>query len=229
MACLLDHGSLVAVELRAGLLQFRPGALHLDAGVAVVDLGDDVAGMDGLVVTDRHRCDEARDPRRHRHLVGLQEGVVGGFLVPAHRPPVPARVPPVGDPGKQHRGEDQLLHHSLARRLSRQHDRCRQGRRGNARLRCGCLLGRGRGLRQLVERCRHGLGRGAARQSLVVPPFRRLTRVRSIALRTIKALAVRGDTVHLSIAQLNKTVSFCYDGSSWLTQGISSRHDARPR
>ena len=113
--------------------------------------------------------------------------------------------------GQQHGGEDQRLRPALARRPG--------GRRSRrAPLRGGGLL-RGRGVRGgAVERRRHGVGRGAARHGLV--PLRRPVAARGVPLHGVEGLPIRGDAVHLSLAQLNKTVSFRYDDAEGLTQGL---------
>ena len=64
--------------------------------VAVVELHQQIAGMDRLVVGDRHLGDEARDLRRDHRDVAADIGIVGAFDEAPDRPPVMA-VPGRGD------------------------------------------------------------------------------------------------------------------------------------
>ena len=59
-----------------------------DRVIAVVDLGEDVAGADCDVVLDRNSDDDPRDLRRYHGEVGLHIGIVGRNIEPALRPPI---------------------------------------------------------------------------------------------------------------------------------------------
>ena len=62
--------------------------------VAVVDAGDDVAGLDLGVVLDGNVGDVARDLGRQRRVPGADVGVVGRHHVAAGRPPGVAEIAP---------------------------------------------------------------------------------------------------------------------------------------
>ncbi len=90
----------------------------------------------GLVVADRDSCDEARNPGRDRHFVGLKEGVVGRFLETAYCPPVPAVVAAARAAGEKQSREEQLLLAGLARQL-----RARKSEEGGVAFGCRATAG----------------------------------------------------------------------------------------
>ncbi|MHC2382040.1 hypothetical protein ACVMFA_005252 [Bradyrhizobium liaoningense] len=70
------HGGFGSRDVGAGLIERRPE-------IAVVDLGQQLACLDLLVVTDQHLGDVAGHFRRDDRGIGLHIGVVSGFEVPA--------------------------------------------------------------------------------------------------------------------------------------------------
>ena len=76
------------------------GRLQRQAIIAVVDPGDQVAGLDGLVVRDRDRGHVARHLRGQDRDVGLDIGVVGRDHEAPVGPPVVAEMAAVAGSGR---------------------------------------------------------------------------------------------------------------------------------
>ena len=77
--------------------------------VAVVDLRQDLAGFDLLVVADQHLGDVARHLRRDDGGIGLHIGVIGRFQVAAGRQVVVAKVAGHSDAEGQRQAEGRPL------------------------------------------------------------------------------------------------------------------------
>ncbi len=74
----------------------RLGLIESGAEILIVDPGQDLTGLDRLVVGHQHIGDVARDPGRDGRVVGLQIGIVGRFLETAHGPIVIAPISAAG-------------------------------------------------------------------------------------------------------------------------------------
>ncbi len=110
---LLDHGLLrdrlllQPFDRRVLGCELVPGQIDGVLVIAVVDLGEDIAGADGDVVLDRNGGDDARDLRRDDREVGPHIGIVGRDVEPAFGPPIMAVVaadPKGGDQAKREKG-----------------------------------------------------------------------------------------------------------------------------
>ncbi len=80
-------------DLNVGLrlLQLRRGLVLRGFVIAVVDPGQNVAGVDQLVVSNRHFDDRAHDQRADRHGPTVDKGVVCRLEVARLQPPENAR------------------------------------------------------------------------------------------------------------------------------------------
>ncbi len=83
-------GTPLCAATRDGLGVGELGARPIDGDLVVarIQLDEDRAGLDRLVVDDRHAEDRSADARRHRRHVGVHLRIVGGFL--ARGEPEPA-------------------------------------------------------------------------------------------------------------------------------------------
>ena len=116
-----------------------------DLEVAVVDAGEGLAGLHGLVVADQHVGDIAGDLRRDRGAVGLDIGIVGRHLEATRVQYCQPKSAAPAEGSDSHAGEEQGTQPPLADRL-----RCVGDHRGHLGGRDGSSLRHfyaGRGLR----------------------------------------------------------------------------------
>ena len=90
--CLRVDRRLLAGDRRPRGRDVGVGLFERDLVVAVVDAGEDLAGLDRLVVAHQHRAQITRDLGSDRVVVGLNIGVVGRDLETSDRPIVPAVI-----------------------------------------------------------------------------------------------------------------------------------------
>jgi hypothetical protein len=104
------HAGAVGVGARLGEVGLGLG--QAGARRRVVELGEEIAGGDGLVVAEVHGGDHGRGARRHRDDVAVDLRVVGTLDVAMHEPPAAG----AGDGEHGSGGHD---HVSLRRRPGR--------------------------------------------------------------------------------------------------------------
>ena len=81
--------------------------------IAIVDPGQQLAGLDRLVVADQHLRDVAGDFWRDDRGVGLHIGIIGRFQIPAGSEIVVAKVRHGGDSERQSQREGRALDRPL--------------------------------------------------------------------------------------------------------------------
>ncbi len=102
--------------------------------VAIVDAGDDIAGLHRLVGGDLDAGDVAADLGGEDRGVRADIGVIGRDLEAADLPPVQPVIAATGERGDEQRTEHQRLARALLRRSGDGRFRCRRSRRLGFRL-----------------------------------------------------------------------------------------------
>ncbi len=89
--------SLFGGDRRLGSRDVGLGLLEGDPEISIINPGQRLARLDGLIVADEHGADVARDFGRNRRVVRLDIGVVRRDLESANRPIFPAEIAHAGE------------------------------------------------------------------------------------------------------------------------------------